>query len=134
MIKLFEDKIVGFSGKLLKIDLSVQRYSEEIINTEYINQFLGGAGYACRYLLDHIKKETDPLSAENILVIMNGPFTLTNAPLSSKSLTISESFRRMAGNRGVRPPLSSAFTSKGLSCSSDPTFSISPSATFRWIS
>ena len=91
MFKLFEDKIVGFSGKLLKIDLSLQRYSEEIINTDYINQFLGGAGYACRYLLDHIKKETDPLSAENILVIMNGPFTLTNAPLSSRFVICSKS-------------------------------------------
>lgn len=91
MFKLFGDEIVGFSGKLLKIDLSLQNYSEEFISSKYINHFFGGAGYACRYLYDKIEKQTDPLSAENILVIMNGPFTLTNAPSSSRFVICAKS-------------------------------------------
>ena len=91
MIQLFGDTLFGFSGKLLKIDLSLQKISEEFIKNDFINHFFGGAGYACRYLFEKIERETDPLSAENILFIMNGPFTLTDAPLSSRFVICSKS-------------------------------------------
>lgn len=91
MTNLFGDTLVGFSGKLLKVDLSLQKISREDINTEFANHFFGGAGYACRYLFEKIERETDPLSAENILMIMNGPFTLTDAPLSSRFVVCSKS-------------------------------------------
>jgi aldehyde:ferredoxin oxidoreductase len=54
MIELFGDKNFGFSGKIVNIDLSLRKISEEPINNEFINLFFGGAGYACRYLFDHI--------------------------------------------------------------------------------
>ncbi len=91
MIELFGDKKFGFSGKIVNIDLKLQKISEEPINNDFINLFFGGAGYACRYLFDHIEKETDPLSKDNILFIMNGLFTLTDAPLSSRFVVCSKS-------------------------------------------
>jgi aldehyde:ferredoxin oxidoreductase len=91
MIELFGEKNYGFSGKIVNIDLSLQKISEEPIKNEFINLFLGGAGYACRYLFDHIEKDTDPLSKDNILFIMNGLFTLTNAPLSSRFVICAKS-------------------------------------------
>jgi len=91
MIQLFGEPLFGFSGKLIKVDLSLQKCSEEIINIDFVNHFFGGAGYACRYLFEKIERETDPLSAENILVIMNGPFMLTGAPLSGRFAVCSKS-------------------------------------------
>lgn len=91
MNQLFRDRIFGFTGKILSIDLSSQKISKEPINKEFATQFFGGAGYTCRYLLDKINRETDPLSAENILFIMNGPFTLTNAPLSNRFVVCAKS-------------------------------------------
>ncbi|TFG24764.1 MAG: aldehyde ferredoxin oxidoreductase [Promethearchaeota archaeon] len=74
----------GFAGKLLKVNLSDEIISKEVLNRQYSENFMGGAGYACRYLFDHINKDTDPLSPENILMIMNGPFCLTSAPSFSR--------------------------------------------------
>lgn len=64
----------GFVGKLLKVDLSKKEISEEPLNEEIAKNFLGGTGYCARYLYDQIKKDTDPLSPDNILMFMTGPF------------------------------------------------------------
>lgn len=50
----------GFTGKLLIVNLTNQEISEELLNEEIAKDFLGGAGYCCRYLYDHIDKETNP--------------------------------------------------------------------------
>lgn len=53
--------------------------------------FLGGAGYACRYLYDKIERETDPLSPENIILIMTGPLNGTFAPNTGRWVVCSKS-------------------------------------------
>ena len=74
------DSYFGFIGKLLKIDLTDSSISIEKIVPDIGNFFLGGAGYACRYLIDYIDKYTNPLSSDNILFIMTGRLCLTGAP------------------------------------------------------
>ncbi|MFX1463885.1 MAG: aldehyde ferredoxin oxidoreductase family protein [Promethearchaeota archaeon] len=74
----------GFIGKLLKINLSNKEIIEEPLNEEIAKNFLGGTGYACRYLYDHLDKDTDPLSPDNILMFMTGPFLGSNIPGSGK--------------------------------------------------
>jgi len=81
----------GFTGKLLKIDLSDGSITKEKLNPKYSRNFLGGAGYACRYLFDYLEKDTDPLSAENILMIMNGPLCFTSAPSFARMVVCSKS-------------------------------------------
>jgi len=53
--------------------------------------FLGGAGYACRYLYDLIEEDTGPFSAENILMIMTGPLNGTFAPNTGRWVVCSKS-------------------------------------------
>ena len=81
----------GFVGKILKIDLSSKEITEEPLNEDYAKNFLGGMGYACRYLYDFIEKDTDPLSPDNILIFMNGPLTGSIAPSSGKFMVCSKS-------------------------------------------
>lgn len=81
----------GFIGKLLKIDLTHSLISTLEVNPNFGNLFLGGAGYACRYLIDYISKDTNPFSPENILFIMTGPLCLTDAPSSSRLVICSKS-------------------------------------------
>ena len=81
----------GFAGKLLKINLFNETISIEALNPQYSNNFLGGAGYACRYLFDYIDKDTEPLSANNILMIMNGPLCFTSAPSFARMVICSKS-------------------------------------------
>ncbi len=42
----------GFEGKLLIVNLSSKEISEEQIDESIAEKFLGGAGYACKYLFD----------------------------------------------------------------------------------
>jgi aldehyde:ferredoxin oxidoreductase len=52
---------------------------------------LGGAGYACRYLYDKLEKDTDPLSPENIIMIMTGPLNGTFTPNTGRWVICSKS-------------------------------------------
>ncbi len=81
----------GFEGKLLVVNLSNKEISEEQINDSIAEKFLGGAGYACRYLYDKINKDTDPLSPDNILMFMTGLFCGSNAPTSGRFVVCAKS-------------------------------------------
>ncbi|TFF90530.1 MAG: aldehyde ferredoxin oxidoreductase, partial [Promethearchaeota archaeon] len=83
--------IKGFRGQLLKINLSTQEISTESLNENYAKDFLGGSGYACRYLYDFTDKATDPLSPDNIIIFMNGPLNGTFAPNTGRWVVCSKS-------------------------------------------
>ncbi len=78
-------------GKLLKIDLSSGEVATEPLNENYIKNFLGGSGYACRYLFSLLDKTTDPLSAENILMFMTGIFCGSSLATSGRFVVCSKS-------------------------------------------
>ena len=81
----------AFRGKLLNIDLSKHEISTEKLDETIAKDFLGGAGYACRYLYERINKDTDPLSPDNILMIMTGPLNGTFAPNTGRWVVCSKS-------------------------------------------
>jgi len=81
----------GFTGKLLKVNLSNREISEESLNEEIAKDFLGGAGYCCRYLYDYIEKDTDALSPDNILMFMTGPFCGSTIPTSGRFVVCAKS-------------------------------------------
>jgi len=81
----------GFVGKLLVVNLSSKEISEELIDDSIAEKFLGGAGYACRYLYDKIDKDTDPLSPDNILMFMTGLFCGSNVPTSGRFVVCAKS-------------------------------------------
>ncbi|MBY9019144.1 MAG: aldehyde ferredoxin oxidoreductase, partial [Candidatus Lokiarchaeota archaeon] len=74
----------GFTGNILVVDLTAKVIEEEPLDAEIANNFLGGAGYCARYLYNRIKKDTEPLSPDNILMFMTGPFCGSNAPTSGR--------------------------------------------------
>ena len=70
----------GYMGKLLSVDLSSGAIKEEPLDLTIAHDFVGGAGYAARYLYDELRPGTDPLGPENILMFMTGPLVGTRAP------------------------------------------------------
>ena len=70
----------GYMGKLLTVDLSRGQIKEEPLDPKMAHDFVGGAGYAARYLYDELGPDTDPLGAENTLMFMTGPLVGTRAP------------------------------------------------------
>ncbi len=73
------------------MNLSIKEISTEPLNENYAKDFLGGAGYACRYLHDFIDKATNPLSPDNIIMFMNGPLNGTFAPNTGRWVVCSKS-------------------------------------------
>ena len=81
----------GFTGKLLIVNLTNQKIFEELLDEEIAKDFLGGAGYCCRYLYDHLEKDTDPLSPNNTLMFMTGPFCGSTIPTSGRFVICAKS-------------------------------------------
>jgi len=82
---------MGYMGKILKVDLSVGKTSEEKLNMNFAKMFLGGSGLACRILYDMINKDTNPLGPENPLIFMTGPLTGTPAPSCGRYVVCAKS-------------------------------------------
>ncbi len=70
----------GYLGKLLVVDLTKGEVKDEPLDPAIAHDFVGGAGYAARYLYDELGPETDPLGPENTLMFMTGPLVGTRAP------------------------------------------------------
>jgi aldehyde:ferredoxin oxidoreductase len=70
----------GYMGKLLVVDLTSGELKDEPIDPTMAHDFVGGAGYAARYLYDELGPDTDPLGPDNTLMFMTGPLVGTRAP------------------------------------------------------
>ncbi|PKM82616.1 MAG: aldehyde ferredoxin oxidoreductase [Firmicutes bacterium HGW-Firmicutes-14] len=74
----------GWTGKILRINLTDQNISTEHPDHDRYREFLGGRGLGCRFLWDEVGPGTDPLSPGNKLIFMTGPITGTRVPASGR--------------------------------------------------
>jgi aldehyde:ferredoxin oxidoreductase len=81
----------GFMGKVLRVNLTTSKISEEEIPEKVAKMFLGGGGLATKYLYDEVKKGTDPLGPENELIFMTGPLTGTPCPSAGRYSVVAKS-------------------------------------------
>ena len=70
----------GWVGKILKVDLSHNRITEELLGDELAFSFLGGRGFDAKFLWDLVKPGTDPLGPGNILSLGAGLLSGTVFP------------------------------------------------------
>ena len=74
----------GYTGKILRINLTDQTAKKEKLPLKVAKDFIGGAGFGVKFLFDEVKARTDPLSPENKLIFAPGPFTGTAVPCTSR--------------------------------------------------
>ena len=84
-------KIVAVTDKIVDVDLTSGKVRTVDISASDRKQYIGGKGLALKLLYDHIETGVDPLSADNILVIMSGPATGTAAPAGGRFAVVSKS-------------------------------------------
>ncbi len=77
-------KIKGYRDQVLVIDLEKRTITKKKTDSQWFNNYIGGRGWAVKYLSDNIEQNIDPLGAKNILVISLGPLTGTLAPSSAR--------------------------------------------------
>lgn len=75
-----EDRIKGWTGKRLLIDLSIQRARTEEIPTEELQLGIGGRGLNGRFFLDRVPSLAVPSDPENPIAFSVGPLAGTCAP------------------------------------------------------
>lgn len=68
----------GYLGRLLRVDLSSGRLTDEALNEDYARRYIGGSGLAARYLYDVLDASVDPLGPENPLLFLTGPLVGTS--------------------------------------------------------
>ena len=80
----------GYTGKILRVNLSNNKITLEDTNEEWAKNFIGGRGYGTRLLIEEIDPRIDPLSEENKLIIATGPIGSTFAPSSGRVMVITK--------------------------------------------
>jgi aldehyde:ferredoxin oxidoreductase len=80
----------GWHGKVLRVDLTHERVSVEAIDPQVVKDFIGGRGWAIKYLRDEVDPAVDPLSPENKLIFATGPLTDTPAPTGNRYMVVTK--------------------------------------------
>jgi aldehyde:ferredoxin oxidoreductase len=81
----------GYLKKILRVDLSERRVEASPLDDEITEKFLGGSGIASALFVKESTAETEPLSPENPLVAVAGPFTGTRVPATSRHHVVAKS-------------------------------------------
>ena len=84
-----EDKLFGYAGKILRVDLSSGEISEESIR-KYAPKYIGGRAMGARLYWDEIRPDADPFSGDNKLIFLSGPLTGTGAMGGGRSSLVTK--------------------------------------------
>ena len=76
----------GYTGNILKINLTEDKISIIEQNTDDIKQFIGGLGINTKLVADLITPKIDPLSSKNVIIIGVGPLVGTITPGASRTV------------------------------------------------
>lgn len=79
-----------FRGKVLRVNLTKKEVTDDYINPEDIEKYIGGRGLGVKILSDTLDPKAGPLSENNTIIFMAGPLTGI-APASGRCAVISKS-------------------------------------------
>jgi aldehyde:ferredoxin oxidoreductase len=83
--------LAGYMGKLLFVDLSKGKITEETPDEQFYRDYMGGYGIGARILYSRMKAGADPLGPDNILGILPGPCTGTAAHSGARFTVVGKS-------------------------------------------
>ncbi len=81
----------GYAGRILRIDLTKQKFTSQNFDEAFARKYLGGNGFAAKILYDELKPGIDPFAPENIIVFAVGPITDTSVPSTSRAYVAAKS-------------------------------------------
>lgn len=83
-------KWTGWTGTVLRVDLSTGRVTKEPLHERWARDYVGGRGLGARYLYDEMDPRADALSPANKLVFATGPLTGTNASCGARYMVVTK--------------------------------------------
>ncbi len=81
----------GYTGKILRINLTKQTAKTESTSQVLARRFIGGVGYGGFLLYQEVAKGIDPLGSDNKLFFVTGPVTGTVWPTAGRMAVVSKS-------------------------------------------
>ena len=72
-----EKTIGGYMGKILRVDLSNEKISEETPDSETLRKYIGGTGLGVKYLYEEVPPGVEWSDSENRIMFMAGPLSGT---------------------------------------------------------
>jgi len=81
----------AWHGKILRVDLTNGNISVERIDPIIAKDFIGGRGWAIKYLYDEVDPTVDPLATDNKLIFATGPLTATPSPTGNRYMVVTKS-------------------------------------------
>ena len=83
--------MAGYSGKLLRVNLSTGQIDQENLDMELAMKFVGGRGLATYYLAQEIEPEVEPFDSANKIIFATGPLTGSQAPTGGRYMVVTKS-------------------------------------------
>ncbi|MEJ2096132.1 MAG: aldehyde ferredoxin oxidoreductase family protein [Deltaproteobacteria bacterium] len=81
----------GYTGKILRIDLTKQEATTEDLAVDTARNFIGGAGFGIKYLFDEVPAGADALGPKNKLIFAPGPLSGSSVPCASRMAVTAKS-------------------------------------------
>jgi len=108
----------GYAGKILRVDLTNERITEEILSEAELKKWVGGTGFGAKYLYDEVPPGVQWDSPENRLIVASGPLggtrvngsgtisvvtkgTLTGGAVATQANGFMGAYMKFAGYDGV---------------------------------
>ncbi len=82
---------MGWTGKILRVNLTEGTSKSEPLNSDWSMKYLGQRGLATKYLVEEVDPKVDPLSPDNKLIMATGPLTGTMASTGGRYSVITKS-------------------------------------------
>ena len=81
----------GWHGKILRVNLTDETATAEDVDPQVAREFVGGRGWAIKYLYDEVEPTVSPVAPENKLIFATGPLTATPAPTGNRYTVVTKS-------------------------------------------
>jgi len=81
---------MGWTRKILRIDLTTGNVKSEPLNMDWALKYIGQRGLASKYLIEEIDPKIDPLSPANKMIFATGPLTGTAASTGGRYSVITK--------------------------------------------
>ena len=81
---------MGWTRKILRVDLSKGTCKSEPLNMEWAQQYIGQRGLATKYFVEEVDPKVDPLSPANKMIMATGPLTGTPASTGGRYSVITK--------------------------------------------
>ncbi len=73
-----------FEGKILEVNLTDGSIGSSTVDKDTIRKYIGGSGLSAKLFYDRVSLDVDPLSGDNLMVVMTGPLGGTAMPGGSR--------------------------------------------------